>query len=82
MTLAAGLIRIEIGQLRSSSEKEALRYVGIQTDIRKSAVFLLAGWRDFACGLYVPQSLALADHLFWCGFNMPGCRIGRITQEA
>lgn len=57
-------------------------YVGIQTDLRKSALFLFVHWPGVALGFYVPELLALADNLFRGRIVMPGRRIGRLVEEA
>lgn len=69
--MAAGLIRIDVGQSSFDSGQEATRYVGIQTDIRKSAVLLSACWRDFAGRVNVSEPLVLADHLLQRRLGLP-----------
>ena len=58
------------------------RYVGLETDLRKFAVFLPAGRHDRAGGVHVRKSLVLADNLFRDGYRLPGCRARRITEAA
>ncbi len=56
--------------------------MGVQTNLRKPAVFLFAGRSSVAGGLDVSESLALADDLFRRGTRVPGRRAGRAAEAS
>ena len=62
--------------------ERGVRYVGVQTNLRESAVLLSGGWRHIADRVDVPQSLALADDLLRRRNRIFGWWVGVVSQAA
>jgi len=57
-------------------------YVGVQTNLRKSAVLLPDRWCGNTGRINVPEPLVLANDLFHRGPGMSGWRIGCSPEAA
>jgi hypothetical protein len=69
------------GQWLTPGLENKKNYVGLETDLRKLAVFLSSGWCARAGGIDVRHALALADYLFCDGIVVP-CWWARGVAEA
>jgi len=61
--------------------ERGVRYVGVQTNLRESAVFLFGSRRHIAGRVHVPQLLALADDLL-CRRNWLFSRGASVVSQA
>ena len=61
---------------------EELCYVGLEANLRKSAVLLFACRRDRSRRINVRQPLVLADNLFRRGPRLPGCGARRVVEAS
>jgi hypothetical protein len=66
----------------SAPTKTGTLYVGLETNLRKPALFLSDDWGALSGCLNVPQSLALADNMLRCGIAVPGGGFGRIVEAS